>query len=103
MASYSFHLSFYATGLRADDLAIALDQLAAVSPRYGANSWGVYRSADDRYKFLFVVDFPDKDGFKQFWNGDDAVDFRAAMSGAFQNPVAYVPHTIVTSGAAVTA
>ncbi len=103
MATYSFHISFYATGLRADDLAAALDQLAAITPRYGANHWAVYRSSEDRYKFLFTADFGDKNDFQKFWYGDEAIDFKAAMSGAFQNPVVYVPHELVTTGSAVTA
>lgn len=103
MAAYSFHLAFYATAVRADDLSAALDQLAPITGRYGASHWAVYRSADDRYKFLLTADFADKNDFKLFWNGEEAIDFRAAMSGAFQNPVVYVPHTIVTEGAAVTA
>lgn len=103
MAAYSFHLAFYATALRADDVEAALGQLAPISGRYGASRWSVYRSADDRYKFLLTADFADKNDFKKFWNGEEAIDFRAAMSGAFQNPVTYVPHTIATEGAAVTA
>ena len=55
--AYSFHLSFYATGLRGDDVEVALSQLAPISARYGASHWGVYRSQDDLYKFLVVVDF----------------------------------------------
>ncbi len=103
MAAYSFHLSFYANGLRGDDVAAALEQLAGIAPRYGANHWAVYRSSDDRYKFLLTVDFADKQDFQKFWYGDEAVDFRASMNGAYQNPITYVPHEIVTSGAAVTA
>ena len=103
MAAYSFHIPFYATGLRADDLAAALDQLAAITPRYGASHWAVYRSSEDRYRFLFTADFVNKDDFQKFWYGAEAIDFKAAMNGSFQNPVVYVPHEIVTDGAAVTA
>lgn len=103
MASYSFHVSFYATGLRGDDLEAALDQLAPISGRYGASHWAVYRSQEDLYKFLLVTDFPSKDGFQKFWYGEEAVSFRGAMSGAFQNPVVYAPFGIVNEGSAVTA
>lgn len=103
MAAYSFHVSFYATGLRGDDLSVALDQLAPIASRYGASHWSVHRSTDDLYKFLLVVNFSDKIGFQKFWYGDEAVDFRAGMAGAFQNPVVYVPHEITVSGDAVVA
>ncbi len=101
MAGYSFHVSFYATGLRGDDLEAALQQLAPIAGRYGASAWAVYRSAEDRYKFILTVDFAEKLSWEKFWNGDEAREFRAAMSGAFQNPVVYVPHTIAAKGEAV--
>lgn len=103
MAAYSFHISFYATGLRGDDVEAALEQLAPISARYGASRWGVYRSSDDRYKFLLIVDFPEKQAFQHFWYGDEAQDFRVEMSGAYQNPVTYVPHEITVEGSAVVA
>ena len=101
MATYSFHVPFYATGLRGDDLEAALEQLAPIAGRYGASSWAVYRSIEDRYKFVLTTDFHDKLDWERFWNGDEARDMRAAMSGAWQNPIAYVPHTVVTKGEAV--
>lgn len=103
MANYSFHFSFYAVALRADDVEAALQQLAPISQRYGANHWGVYRSQDDLYKFLLTVDFADKQDFQRFWNGAEAQDFRVAMQGSYQNPVAYVPHVVSIEGTAVTA
>jgi hypothetical protein len=101
MASYSFHISFYATGLRADDLEAALEQVAPIAGRYGGTHWAVYRSQEDRYKFLLVVDFPSKASFEAYWYGEEARDMKAAMSGAFQNPVVYVPHNLVAEGSAV--
>lgn len=103
MALYSFHISWYATGLRNDDMAAALEQVAAIAPRYGAQRWSVYRSAEDRYKFIQIVDFPRKEDFQQYWYGPEAREMRAAMSGAYQNPVTYVPHEVVTLGSQVVA
>jgi hypothetical protein len=103
MASYSFHISFYATGLRGDDLEAALEQVAPIAGRYGGTHWAVYRSHEDLYKFLLVVDFPSKSSFEAYWYGEEARDFKAAMSGAFQNPVVYVPFGVVTEGSAVAA
>lgn len=104
MAEYSFHVSFYATGLRGDDLEAALEQLAPIAGRYGASRWAVYRSQEDRYRFTLIADFGSKVDWEKFWYGDEAREMRAAMSGAFQNPVVYVPNSIVTLGeAAVTA
>lgn len=103
MASYSFHLTFYATGLRGDDVEAALNQLAPVASRYGSSHWAVYRSGDDLYKFLLIVDFPEKQAFQHFWYGEEAQEFRVEMSGSYQNPVTYVPHTVTTEGNAVVA
>ena len=103
MATYSFHLPFYATALRKEDVAAALGQLAPISSRYGASHWAVYQGSDDQYKFTLIVDFSEKTAFKAFWNGPEAIDFRAAMSGAYQNPVLYYQHTVVEQGEAVTA
>ena len=102
MASYSFHIPFYATGLRGDDLEAALDQVAPIAGRYGATHWAVYRSQEDLYKFTLVVDFPTKGEFEAYWYGPESRDMRAGMSGAFQNPVTYQPFGIVTEGSAVT-
>lgn len=99
--AYSFHIAFYATGLRGDDMTAALEQLAPIAGRYGASNWAVYRSQDDRYRLLLTADFADKGDFQKFWYGDEAQEFRVAMSGAYQNPVVYVPNEIVTSGSAV--
>ena len=98
---YSFHVSWYATGLRHDDLNAALEQVSEIAGHYGATRWGVYRSMDDRYKFLQVIDMPSKLAWEKYWYGDEARDMRAAMSGAFQNPVTYVPHTITFEGTGV--
>jgi hypothetical protein len=103
MAAYSFHIAFYAVGLRADDVDAALTQLAPIAGRYGANRWAVHRSTDDRYKFLLTADFADKSDFQKFWYGPEAEEFRVAMQGSYQNPVVYVANTISVEGSAVTA
>ena len=46
------YIPWYATGFRADKLAEALAEIAPVALRYGATDYAVYRSRDDRYKFL---------------------------------------------------
>lgn len=103
MASYSFHIPFYATGLRGDELEAALEQVAPIAGRYGATHWAVYRSQEDLYKFVLVVDFPSKAQFEAYWYGEEARDMRAALSGFFQNPVTYQPFNLVTEGTAVAA
>ena len=61
MAYGVVHLPFYATGFRGDDLEAALAQLAPISVNYGALRYDVYRSRDDRYKFLMAIEFERKD------------------------------------------
>lgn len=103
MAAHSFHISWYATALRADDLQAALEQVSEIAPRYGAASWSIHRSAEDRYKFLQVVTFEHKDDFQAYYYGPEFREMRAAMSGAYQNPVVYVPFELVVDGSQVTA
>jgi hypothetical protein len=100
--AYSFHITFYANGLQADNLSAGLEQLAAIAPRYNASHWVVYRSSDDRYRQILIVDFDDKRDFQKYWYGPEAGEFRVAMSGVYQNPVVYIAHEITTEGSAVT-
>jgi hypothetical protein len=63
------HIPFYATGFRGDRLAAALADIAAVAPRYGATHYDVYRSRDDMYRFLLVVEFSSKLDWERYWSG----------------------------------
>ena len=54
------HLPVYSTGFRGDDVEAALAQLAPISLRYGATRYEVFRSRDDRYKFLQTAEFETK-------------------------------------------
>jgi len=56
----SVHIPWYATGFRGDKLEAKLIEIAAVAPRYGATHYAVYRSRDDRYRFLQIADFNSK-------------------------------------------
>jgi hypothetical protein len=80
---------FYATAFRKDDLAAALEQIGAISLRYGAKSWQVLRSQDDQYKFLLIVEFENKADWEGYWYGEDFQSMRAACSSWYQVPVLY--------------
>ena len=95
MAAGVVHLPFYATGFRGDDLEAAVAQIAAVSTRYGATRYEVFRSRDDRYKILMAIDFDDKAGWDGFWFGPEFTEMRAACTGWFQVPLLYVWHDLV--------
>ena len=45
-----------------------------VALRYGATEYAVYRSRDDRYKFLQIGDFEDKLDFERYWYGEEFVE-----------------------------
>jgi quinol monooxygenase YgiN len=92
------HLPFYATGFRGDDLEAALQQLAPIALRYGATRYDVYRSRDDRYKFLMAIEFDDKAGWDAFWFGEEFTDMRAACSSWFTVPLLYNWNDNVSSG-----
>jgi hypothetical protein len=99
MSAGAVHIPWYATGFRADDLEPALNEIAAVAPRYRANQYAVYRSRDDRYKFLQVVHFDSKDDWERYWYGQDFSEWRARYSSWYQVPVLYVWHDLTAHGA----
>ena len=80
---------WYATGFRGDDLEAALNEVAAVAVRYGATSYAVYRSRDDRYRFQQFASFEDKTDWERYWEGDEMIYFRATHSSWYQVPVLY--------------
>jgi hypothetical protein len=98
MASGAVHIPWYATAFRGDDLEAALNDVASVSLRYGATAYAVYRSRDDRYKFLQTVTFDSKDDWERYWYGEDFSDWRARHSGWYQVPVLYVWHDVTAQG-----
>ncbi len=92
------HIPWYATGFRADELAAGLDHICGVALRYGARGYAVYRSRDDRYKFLQVLEWDEKIDWERFWEGQDLIDFRIDYSGAYQVPVVYAWQDVVCRG-----
>jgi hypothetical protein len=94
---------WYATGFRGDDFEQALNELAATALRYGASSYAVYRSRDDRYKFQQFAAFEDKMDWERYWEGDEMVYFRARHSGWYQVPVLYGWWDETAAGATVSA
>ena len=93
------HLPWYATGFRGDDLEAALSKLAPISLRYGATRYEVFRSRDDRYKFLTSFEFEDKSGWDAFWFGAEFTDMRTACSSWFTVPLLYNWQDSVAFGA----
>ncbi|MEA2224409.1 MAG: hypothetical protein QOH83_2785 [Solirubrobacteraceae bacterium] len=98
MAAGIVHLPFYATGFRGDDLEAALAELAPISTRYGATRYEVFRSRDDRYRFLLSVDFENKGDWDAYWFGPEFTEMRAACSGWYQVPLLYVWQDLVSRG-----
>ena len=92
------HIPWYATGFRGDELEAALAEIAPVAMRYGATSYSVYRSRDDRYKFLQTAAFENKLDWERYWNGPEFIDFRVLSSSHFQVPVVYQWTDLVTQG-----
>jgi hypothetical protein len=80
---------WYATGFRADGFEEALNEVAAVALRYGASSYAVYRSKDDRYRFQQLARFDEHTDWERFWDGPEMTDFRTRHSGWYQIPVLY--------------
>jgi hypothetical protein len=92
------HLPVYATGFRGDDIEAALSQLAPISLRYGATRYEVFRSRDDRYKFLTSFEFDTKAEWDAYWYGPEFTDWRAGCTGWYQVPLLYAWQDLVAVG-----
>lgn len=92
------HIPWYATGLRADQLEPALSEVASAALRYGATSYQVFRSREDRYKFLQTAEFETKAQFEAYWLGPEFTEFRVLCSSWYQVPVVYNWTDLVASG-----
>jgi hypothetical protein len=98
MAAGSVHIPWYATLFRGDQLETALQEIAPVALRYGAKEYTVYRSRDDRYKFVHSVTFDSKADWERYWLGPEFISWREAYSSWYQVPVLYVWQDVVARG-----
>ncbi len=89
---------WYATGFRADDFERELGAVASTALRYGASSYAVYRSQDDRYRFQQLAAFEEKLDWERFWEGQEMSYFRAVHSSWYQVPVLYGWWDLSSSG-----
>ncbi|HXP99954.1 MAG TPA: hypothetical protein VN845_07810 [Solirubrobacteraceae bacterium] len=80
---------WYATGFRADGFEEVLGEVAATALRYGASSYAVYRSKDDRYRFQQFAHFAKHIDWERYWDGPEMTDFRVRYSSWYQIPVLY--------------
>jgi hypothetical protein len=91
-------IPWYANLFRGDKLAVALEEIAPVALRYGATEYVVYRSDDDRYKFLHCSTFERKGDWERYWYGEEFSAWRADYAGWYQVPVLYVWHSVIAAG-----
>jgi len=82
-------IPWYATGLRADAFERELEPIAAAALRYGATSYAIYRSRDDRYKFQQLARFEHHLQWDRYWAGPEMTRFRIEHSSWYQVPVVY--------------
>ena len=82
-------IPWYATGLREKAFGEALEEFAPTALRYGATSYAVYRSRDDRYRFQQLAAFEEYLDWERYWQGDEMTFFRASHSSWYQVPVLY--------------
>jgi hypothetical protein len=82
-------IPWYATGFRANDFEQSLNDVAAVAMRYGATSYSVFRSMDDRYRFQQFATFESHMDWERYWEGPEMIAFRRRHSGWYQVPVLY--------------
>lgn len=91
-------IPWYATLFRGDSLEQAINEVAALSLRYGASSYSVYRARDDRYKFMQLMHFDSYTDWERYWEGPEMTAFRVVNSGHYQVPVLYGWWDLTTSG-----
>jgi hypothetical protein len=96
--SVVFQVPWYATVFRGDSLELALAEIAPVALRYGASDYSVYRTSDDRYKFLQMATFERKADYELYWNGEEFASWRADYSSWYQVPVVYTSSVLVVHG-----
>ena len=65
------------------------------------SSYTVQRSRDDRFNIRTLIWFNSKDDWYRFWEGEEAVEFRARYSGKYMVPITYVWHDEIGSDADV--
>jgi quinol monooxygenase YgiN len=94
----SVHIPWYATVFRGDQFEAALQEIAPVALRYGARDYSIYRSRDDRYKFLHFSTFESKADWERFWNGPEFIQWREIYATWFQIPVLYSWYDLVSHG-----
>ena len=103
MAAGVVHIPIYATLGRKYSLADGIvDMLAPATLGYGATKYTVQRSRDDRFNHRVLVWFNSKDDWYRFWEGPEAIEFRARFMGQYQVPITYVWHDEIGSDADVT-
>ncbi len=92
-------IPWYATVFRGDQLETALKEIAPLALRYGATEYTVYRSRDDRYKFMQTASFEDGADFDRYWYGPEFSRFRSEHSGWYQVPILHYWNDQVAAGA----
>ena len=98
------HIPFYATLGRKDVLADGLVEfLAPAAVKYGATRYSVQRSRDDRFNVKTMFWFNSSDDWYRFWDGEEAIEFRARYMGKYQVPLTYTWHDEIGSDADVPA
>ncbi len=90
---------WYATGFRPDSFEDDLNEVAPIALRYGADSYAVYRSRDDRYKFQQLAAFAEHSAWERYWYGPEMTEFRVRHSSWYQVPVLYGFWDLTASGA----
>jgi quinol monooxygenase YgiN len=83
------NIPWYATVFRGDQFEAALREIAPIALRYGATDYEVLRSNDDRYRFMQLGYFEDKDDFERYWYGPEFNEWRADYTSWYQVPVVY--------------
>ena len=58
----------------------------------------LFRSRDDRYRFLQTATFESKLEWERFWEGEEAIAFRVNHQGWYQVPLLYVWNDLIADG-----
>jgi quinol monooxygenase YgiN len=92
------YVPWYATVFRGDKLEAMVAEIAPVAMAYGASSYVVHRSRDDRYKILQMATFEDKADWDRYWGGPEFTRFRVAAQSLYQVPILYSWNDVTIEG-----
>ena len=91
-------IAWHTTPFRGDKFEAAWTPAAEAALDYGASSWALLRSKDDKADFTQLASFPDKKAFERYWYSEEMAEHRAEASGLYEVPILPVWFRVIGAG-----